>query len=270
VWQFEQVQPFNAKEAAAGYYDKITTKRRFDYPMDMFDVYKSAEVHTHKRRLPLRKLFILGGAIALVAVAGVVAWRTAGGLGAHAKELIASAPGGKEKDKVFLTGLGTLGDRAKDLRGADHPTLEEWVSLRRERIKGVPETKPLFDELTKPLTFPRVAMCGTRAKSNGCWCWTQQATIVSDVPEGVCRNFVVYGTFDEHRGPAEDTGAGIGALKAQEVKQSGLKDSASPLTGASAQGGGVKEGARGADYMDAPKAASGIVGCPDGVHCPKP
>ena len=58
----------------------------------------------------------------------------------------------------------------------------------------MPQTAPIYDQLTPPTDFPRVAACMT-SKSKGCHCYTQQATPL-DIPETACEVFVKVGTFD--------------------------------------------------------------------------
>lgn len=61
------------------------------------------------------------------------------------------------------------------------------------RIEAMPETAPAYDELRKPVDFPRPQCL---ANANSCVCYSQQGTLLADYPESVCRANVQHGYFD--------------------------------------------------------------------------
>lgn len=61
------------------------------------------------------------------------------------------------------------------------------------RIQLDPSTAPIYDHLTAPSDFPRIAACVDSRR--GCHCYTQQATPVS-VPGDICSRMVKEGWFD--------------------------------------------------------------------------
>lgn len=89
------------------------------------------------------------------------------------------------------------------------------VADYQPRIAGMPETAPAYDELRKPVDFPRPQCV---AKANTCNCYSQQATLLQDYPQELCFTFVKQGYFDatkprvehraERREPARDAQRG--------------------------------------------------------------
>ncbi|MEO3956924.1 hypothetical protein ABH309_21005, partial [Chromobacterium piscinae] len=76
------------------------------------------------------------------------------------------------------------------------------AQLRIPRMPGVPDSAPLYDDLAKPRTFPRLAGC--MASATRCTCVTQQGTAISDMPEGTCRQYVERSQFDPYQDPQQD------------------------------------------------------------------
>lgn len=246
VWQFESVIPFQAEKAAAGFYDKISQRSRFDYPTDLFNVYKSAEVHTHKRRLPWKKLALVGALLVGISVAAVVAYRTVRhGIGSGSEVAKDESKGKGAAEGGFLPGGGR----------AAPATTAEYVRARIPRVQGVPESAPVYDALAVPVTFPRVSACAIYR--GVCKCWTQQGSVVPDVLPEVCIQFVREGSFDPYRGGgngAASAAQGSGGTGVASTMLQGQGGSSKPVSGnavsaslqtaiapsgASSQGGGV-------------------------------
>lgn len=162
-------------------------RHEWRYPKDVFEWYKSAEVHTVKRRIPA-KVWVL--ATIPVVLAGTIwfAWqrlnpdsvaeRTTGA------EAISQAegPGIRQPGTEPSVAVSTF----------DLVSPGQYLQARMPRFAGLPHTAPIYDELTKPSVVPVPAAC----VSNGdrCQCYTQQATKLS-VPDDVCRQIVLGGYF---------------------------------------------------------------------------
>ena len=177
-----------------------SVKQLWAYPTDMFAAYKSAEVHTHKRRIPMR-LFIL---IALPLVLAGVAWYVAhwisnrvvnptkpdlpaGQIEAKGQHAPAGAPAGQTK-RAVLTG-------------------EEYLEVHTPRVPGLAYTASVYDEVTKPIAAPYPAACVTLRGE--CRCYTDQATRL-DVPGDLCRQIVAKGFYvdwDTQRGRTREARA---------------------------------------------------------------
>ena len=155
---------------------KDSIVHKFAFPRASYSWYKSAEVHTVKRRIPMRVFFlfalplILGGLI----WAFVKFWHTPG----TTKPV--SSPG-------VVSGVpGVPGTKIK--------TVSQFVDERHPRIVGLAYTAPIYDEVTKPTDAPFPAACIVSAKS--CNCYSQQGTAL-DVPADLCASIVKRGFFQD-------------------------------------------------------------------------
>lgn len=96
---------------------------------------------------------------------------------------------------------------------AYRPTVEEYIADRTPRIPGVASSAPIYDDLTKPVSFPKPSCYSTKSEDvisskrkvlklgnrdgrlHGCACLSQQGTRM-DVPFNACMNMVQNGSFD--------------------------------------------------------------------------
>ena len=108
-------------------------------------------------------------------------------------------------------------------------TTEQYIADRTPRLDGIPSSAPIYDELTRPVTFPRPSCYATQSETlinsrrktlklgnrhgrlHGCSCLSQQGTRM-DIPFEACMNMVENGAFDHTRPdpqqrPAGDTGS---------------------------------------------------------------
>ncbi|KXU37179.1 zonular occludens toxin [Ventosimonas gracilis] len=121
-----------------------------------------------------------------------------------------------------------------DPRGREPLTLEEYLALRTPRLPDVPSSAPLYDEVTQPVTYPKLSCMATtdvkaleRAGNRlsmgwrkvrkgmqdvievyGCRCNTQQGTRAMISAEA-CLNYVENGAFDPakpDKAPVQATG----------------------------------------------------------------
>jgi len=162
-----------------------SVRHEFRYPTANFALYKSAEVHTHKARIPYH--FFL---IALVPVAvGYAAWRVYHNWFPQAKakdttEAVA-VPG-------QLVAAPPQAQRGGGQGRGDSLTVQEYIAQFAPRVPGLHYTAPVYDKLTDPSVVPMPAACLQAATR--CECFTQQATRL-DVPQDLCRSIVAGGFF---------------------------------------------------------------------------
>lgn len=174
----EPEEHFAKKEAQVS---KIEIDKRY------FDKYKSAEVHTVKRNLPIGK-FIKFGALVLLTLSAIVALiyalyqMSAGHLNKDDK---AEPTQDSTSLEQIVSGAHSSSDLSKD----------DYIYQHTPRVEGLPHTAPIYDKLTEPRSFPRIAGCVYRIAKNECSCYTQQATPI-DVPFDICLNVVHDGYFD--------------------------------------------------------------------------
>ena len=177
-----------------------STRHDFVYPKAAYGWYKSAEVHTHKARIPMRVWVLL---CVPVVLAGLV-WF---GYSRWQAKLSAPPPSKVEepaKPSRMSAGMVTGGAPAAG-EGIKPAVLTTADYLRNHvpRVAGLPYTAPVYDDVTKPTEAPYPAawvVMGSR-----CQCYSQQATKL-DVPAQLCRDIAAGGFFVAWAGPKAAAG----------------------------------------------------------------
>lgn len=158
-------------------------EHKWFYPRAAFDWYKSAEVHTHKTRIPMRLLVLIFAPL-LLALVSFYGYRWYSGTEARTKDAIKKSTGLEAKAPV----------------GAAAPRKASYIEDYNPRINGLAYTAPIYDDVTKPVRAPYPAACVDFPKK-GCRCYTNQATRL-DVPDGLCKQISSTGFYiawDEER-----------------------------------------------------------------------
>lgn len=169
------------------------------FPKEAYGWYRSASIHTAKRKLP-RALFVLVGAALAVPLLGYLGFsymkRGAGG-DDSAPVATSAAPVAASSSFDASPAAGAPGGAP-----AAPMTAEEYVSYRAPRLPDFPHTAPAYDRVTEPVRAPFPAACIVMA-SKGCACFSQQGTRLAGVGDSVCRQIVAHGFFmdwDNERG----------------------------------------------------------------------
>ncbi|MDB6020239.1 MAG: hypothetical protein JWQ04_96 [Pedosphaera sp.] len=164
-----------------------STKHPFNFPKEVFGWYKSAEVHTHKRRLPPRLLiFIIVPLLIAGAVFGFRHWfSTQYG----ADRLHASGAVGDQKG-----GAPLRSSSGKIVR----VTAAEYVESWQPRVRDLPYSAPAYDGVATAKTAPFPAACVLM--HGKCRCYSQQATVL-DVSKDFCEQVVAKGFFNPFDDP---------------------------------------------------------------------
>lgn len=159
-----------------------STRHDFMYPKEAYSWYKSAEVHTHKARIPM-KVWILLSVPFIVAGLG---WFTYARWQAkiHGDDTSAS-----QSAPVAVPGPASAG-RAPVRTGP--VSAPDYVAQYAPRVRGLEYTAPAYDEVTKPVRAPYPAACVTNKKR--CNCYSQQGTRL-DVPRDMCEQIADGGFF---------------------------------------------------------------------------
>lgn len=160
-------------------------------PKEVFDQYKSATLHTIKRRIPF-KLFVLPLAIVLSAGSAYFAYQ-------HFKP-DAVAARLSEKGASAAQAAPPPSEQPRD-QGDEAPlTAAEYVQRQQARIASAPWTAPLYDE--RPVTSDPQLFCmsGGEPQGPGCRCYTEQATVY-ELPLDECKRIAkvgpIYNPFKE-------------------------------------------------------------------------
>ncbi|MDF3831818.1 zonular occludens toxin domain-containing protein [Cupriavidus basilensis] len=162
---------------------KDSQRSTFKFPKSVYGLYKSAEVHTVKRKIPPKVMAIVPLSIAALVLLGYVGYRKVY-KPMHGEAELTQAAGSQKGGQIAY---GTEGDRrARPL------TTAEYVQSYTPRIPGLDYTAPAYDDLTKPKRVPVPAACVTF--KGGCNCYTQQGTRLP-VQKDQCAQIVQTGFF---------------------------------------------------------------------------
>lgn len=160
------------------------------YPVDAFQWYKSAEVHTHQRKIPRAVWFLLVLPI-LIGGLGYVAYRSLSGVVDRASGKAPTAVESAAKQGVAV------------VQGAGK-SIKDYFAGLEPRIRGLPHTAPVYDGIVTPVRAPYPAAC--LATASRCKCYSQQATAL-DMPEDLCRSLAAKGFFRAWDDKPMDVGA---------------------------------------------------------------
>ena len=167
---------------------KEAVVKRVPFDKKYYDLYKSAEVHTHKRKLPL-KVFI--PFIFLAVVIGLVIHFLNRWDDRNSADLVdGSVPSHQSGSASLLPslGAGTLTNSSKAM------TAQEYTQALTPRLPDVPWSAPIYDAVTAPKSFPR-PQCIRNNVTGVCKCFSQQATPIT-ISQTACYNYVENGYFD--------------------------------------------------------------------------
>lgn len=163
------------------------------FPKEVYGWYKSAMLHTGKRKIP-KAVWLLAACVLAVPVLGYVAW--------------SKMPTGKSQEAKEDSPV--LGPSRAPLVQRSAPTgpvsAQAYVTRYVPRIEGMPHTAPAYDDLVKPVQAPYPAACIERKAKDDCTCYTQQGTKLQ-TPKDLCRQIVENGFFMDWAGPQSAPGA---------------------------------------------------------------
>lgn len=175
---------FIAKKEAE--YEKITLDHKY------FDHYKSAEIHTVKKDIPYKRFmpFVIVGLLLIIALLFSVRW-------------FLNQSSIHEYDNKPQDSKPSLIDKATSITGtslnlstdSQQQQEDDYFQRLKPRIDGLVHTAPIYDDLTEPRSYPRIAACVIIHATDKCQCYTQQATKLS-VQDSICRNIQANGYFD--------------------------------------------------------------------------
>jgi hypothetical protein len=189
IWKFRHVCDWkNTIERQAA------EKTRWQYPKEVFNWYKSAEVHTHKKRFPkmllwfpaITGLLLLCGYLLYSVFDGYINPKDKGVNNELSANRLATAPNHSMGHQAYFSGIQAP-QQNTTLTTAEY--LAQWVP----RLPDLPWSAPVYDQLAKPAIIPKVSACiSGRGK---CECWTQQSTKIT-VSQQFCDYYVQNGYFD--------------------------------------------------------------------------
>lgn len=152
------------------------------YPKEVYTWYKSASLHTGKKRIPKAVFVIVSCLVALPAAL----WFAVSSLYDNATKQAKPAA----EEKAPGQPAGPAGTPPRPM--AQALTADEYLAQRTARLADFPHTAPAYDDVTKPTQAPYPAACISMGKT--CKCYTQQATLLQ-VSGSVCLQIVAQGFF---------------------------------------------------------------------------
>lgn len=155
-----------------------SVRHEFSYPKEVFGFYKSAEVHTHKARIPYHVWIIA----AVPFVVGFAGWRVYNNW----------FPKDKPPEALLQAGSSSIAPGSSSAAPGSVKTKEQFLADFKPRVPGLDYTAPVYDEATKPKFAPYPAACV--AGDDWCKCWSQQGTKLA-TPESLCRSIATGGFF---------------------------------------------------------------------------
>lgn len=157
------------------------------YPPGVFDLYKSAEQHTVKRRIP-QGLKIAALCVGLVLLAVIVAGFAMDSL--TGEEAPPAAPEAAQPPPQQQAHPVTFGSAFAAT--AAPKTAAEWLRDHVPLVDGIPWSAPAYHGFKPELPPKLYCMIGGRT---GCACFTEQVTRVR-MDDGMCRAIVMDGLYD--------------------------------------------------------------------------
>ena len=177
---------------------KSAVPMKWSFPKEVYGYYKSAEVHTVKRAIPMKVFLAIG---LVIAVLGGGYWAL--DRYQHRNEKPKPDPqsaGAAHGDSVPVAAIGgrpsQAGGPVDQMADAKH-----YIEQQTPRVAGLAYTAPKYDEITQPVRAPVPAACvqvGTPRSEKGvtCKCYSQQGTPL-DVPFNMCLGFARNGWFQD-------------------------------------------------------------------------
>lgn len=165
------------------------------YPKDVYGWYRSASLHTGKKKIP-RAVYIV--AAAAIAVPSALYFAITGVYGNVTKKATPD-----QHAPEFM--VGPAAPQAQG-RGPEPMTVSEYLSSRKARLPDFPHTAPAYDQVTQPTQAPYPAACVQMGER--CECYTQQATVMQ-VAHAVCVQIVKRGYFVDWQQPQQQRDAAV-------------------------------------------------------------
>lgn len=191
----------SSPELASSHKNAVAMKWKF--PKEVFGWYKSAEIHTVKRSIPLKLILALLFCVAALAFGGYIfatfddRIKTGGDDTPKATQSASVVPAAS----VALSQSSAGSSSASSAPGyaAPEEDAKQYLWSHMPRLEGLPETAPRYDALTAPTRVPVPAMCIQKGdvrsgKEIKCQCYTQQATKM-DVEFNTCIDIARNGRF---------------------------------------------------------------------------
>lgn len=206
--RFESEVVIDRVEVMSSFKDADKTRLRLD--SKMFDKYTSSNAQHHFKFQPSKKLI---WSIVVLLITAFLLYRVYSLYADRTSADGAEPPNGQAQPAVVSTAKNML-EVVKPQSFKDDQSSKpelDYFEQHTPRLRNVPSSAPIYDELTAPQTYPRLACMSSDAESFtarlnawqvkdgvGCQCYTQQATRL-DIEYDFCMSVVKHGYFDHAR-----------------------------------------------------------------------
>lgn len=158
-----------------------------------FDYYKSASMHIKfKKRIPKPVFY-------LIAVLALILWKGFGVYGTYNQHVAGSDMVQQEASSPFVA----ESDSSQPEIGGDIKPLDLIPTLSEK-----PESKPIYNQVrnVKTFEFPK----GCIKTSSGCNCYSDQATLLPEINEDLCKSYVDNGLpFNPYKDVERESNAAV-------------------------------------------------------------
>lgn len=154
----------------------------------VFDLYKSAEIHTENKTKVTKWVFVLPIVLLIMPVAMYFSYSLLKNMGKSPEDVASTAASAPASFEQTASGtMAQLGNNShtENTLGAKP---EDFIPRLAER----PETKPLYDSQRQVQTMEWPIGCIINVK-NKCHCFTDQGTKIKEIHESLCRIYAVEG-----------------------------------------------------------------------------
>lgn len=193
------VSPANRSELTSR-----TNMKRVKLPKQVWPLYRSAVVHTHKAKPPLKVILLI--VIPLIVVP-IAFYKFFTGL---------SIGNSQDAETVETQGSPVMAPASLPPgQSAGTPYRIEWGSAFSPDVKGLPFTAPIYrEQAMNPKSVPVVHGCmSMRSDFSDCKCYTQQGTRITDMPWQMCVRALKDGIFN-HLASSSPADSGEGERRA--------------------------------------------------------
>lgn len=171
---------------------KDSIKHAFKYPREVYSWYKSAELHTVRRNIPMQVYMIGVFGVLFLVLAYYQYTRMAAKVSGEDSSVPVAVDGGLSPGAISGNSSGGLPARVID----PIEDAKQYVHKITPRVVGMAHTAPMYDELTKPTSVPMPKACVYRKSKNICNCYSQQGTLMP-TPKELCADIVARGYFQD-------------------------------------------------------------------------
>lgn len=178
---------------------KDATLEQTALPKKYYGVYYSAEVHTHKARIPWFKLGMI--LIPALAIPLLISY--------FITFFFSKADSSESVSHAFPI---------QTMKAPPHQRIEsksDYFKNHTPRIDGLPFTAPVFDEIREVNSYPWPT-CIASFEKNTCLCHSQQSTRM-DIPLEICFQIVSNGMFDYSK-EERNTGARLRSMPSEQSR----------------------------------------------------